>query len=943
MKSKKLNYIWFAPIITLILLSVLYAIAGIYPFGANSTAFSDGINQYVPMLAEFSRKIKEGGSLFFTWNMGAGTNFWSNLTYYLASPLNLISIFYSSENIYKAFSLITLLSPCLMALTFGIFLKYRYKKNDISVVIFSLLWAFSGFMISNCFFTSWYASIIYFPLVILGLQRLMDGKSAWVYSLFLGLTILSNFYIGWIVCVFCIIYFIYCFIADDDVIYEGVSAPSKNENENNDEASINIFSVFKNSYILSSLFRFAFASLLGGALSAIFTLPTVFTLQNTGKGTISPDLLNPSEIWGILASHIYPMENTFEALVSRDVMFSFAGILSLILCIAYFFAKGISKRGKAGNLFLLIVMWVSVAFHAVYYVWHGFGEPAGIMYRFAFVYTFIIIKIAFEMFAEIEKINITGVAASLVFAGLGIVGLYKNKMTHSLIWSAGTAAKIAVFALLFAVTVLLIKAKPKKRIISVILTVLVAAECLFFNVNHINKSNADTVYTGRTAVEQLLEKSDKERYDTASFTNKPNGFYEMIPYGLLYGYRGLDTYSSMADNNFVLSASNMGAYGNRLNSENGATETTPVFNLLFPTKYVIDGSGRLSENEFRKKLDENDGYTLFENNYTMPFMYAVSGNIGLWRPFSFPVLPDNTNEAFKCLTGIEKNVALYNENKNFSYVNCEHISTVERVENENSTKEHTHNHEHSGEETNNDKFWNYLENKMADFAYRIDDMSEPAYVTYETVAQCDGIMYIFVDTTEFTQMKIEVNGKTTEYYLYGLDENRTFELGEVKKGDAATITIGGKKYADADYVAKESSIAAVGFTVDMDVFREGYEKIDSMSDTQMLEFSDTYVKAKVDNFADSALYIPISYDKGWRITVDGVPTDVYEHESHIMMLSLSKGEHIVEMKYCPQGFTAGAAVSGVSLVILIAWAVISKRRNDKIKAFENAQGNASEE
>ena len=49
------------------------------------------------------------------------------------------------------------------------------------------------------------------------------------------------------------------------------------------------------------------------------------------------------------------------------------------------------------------------------------------------------------------------------------------------------------------------------------------------------------------------------------------------------------------------------------------------------------------------------------------------------------------------------------------------------------------------------------------------------------------------------------------------------------------------------------------------------------------------------------------------------------------------------MKYCPQGFTAGAAVSGVSLVILIAWAVISKRRNDKIKAFENAQGNASEE
>lgn len=942
MKRRKINYVWVAPIITFVLLGIIYALGGIYPFGVNSTAFSDGINQYVPMLAEFSRKIKEGGSLFYTWNMGAGTNFWSNLTYYLSSPLNLLSLFYAPAESYKAFSLITLFTPCVTALTFGIFLKYMYKKNDFSVIIFSVLWAFSGFMITNCFFTSWYAAIIYFPLVILGLQRLMDGKSGWLYSLFLGLTILSNFYIGWMVCIFCVIYFVYCFISDEDVVYEGVTAPKENEGEGNGEETVNIFAIFKNSYLLSSILKFAFASFLGGALSAVFTLPMVFTLQNTGKGTVEPKVFNITEIWSLLASHVYPVKNIYHTLVSPDIIFCFAGLLSIILCVAYFFSKGISRRKKIGNLFLLGVMWASITFHAVSFVWHGFGEPAGLMYRFAFVYTFVIIKIAFEMFAEIEKISKIGVLISLCFIGAGIFGFYKNEMTYDLIWSVGLAVKIAVFALLFAIAVLLIKLKSKKQIISAVLTVLVAAECLTLNLENINKTDMSTIYTGKNTVSELLANSDKKDYDVVSLTNKPNGFYEMMQYGLSYGYRSLEMYSSMADNNFVLSASNMGAYSNRLNSENGATETTPVFNLLFPTKYIIDGRGRLNENEFHKKLSEKDSYVLYENNYTMPFMYAVSGNIAQWRPFSFPVLTDNTNEAFKCITGIEKDVALYNENKNFSYINCEHISAVEKIENKNEQQENNHGHNH-GEDVDNDDFWNYIENKMADFSFRINDVSKPAYITYESVAQTDGIMYIFVDTTEFTDMKITINGKTTEYYTYGLDENRTFEIGEVKKGDVATVTIGGRKDSGTDYVAKESSFAAIGFTVDMDVFREGYEKLNAMSDTQMLEFSDTHVKAKVTSYEDGLLYIPTSFDEGWTITVDGNEVPLYEHESHILMTEITKGEHIVEMKYCPQGFVAGAAVTGVSLLILITWAVISKKRNDRARIGEKSQENVNEE
>lgn len=939
--KKKINYIWFAPIITLGILLILYAVAGIFPFGKFSTAFSDGINQYVPMLAEFSRKIKEGGSLLYTWHTGGGTNFWVNFAYYLASPLNLISLFFKPTQMDRAFSLITLLKPVLMSLTFEIYLKHRYKKNDISVVIFSVLWAFSGFMISSFFIASWYDAIIYFPLVILGLQRMMDGKSAWLYSLFLGLTILSNFYIGWMVCIFCVIYFIYCFVSDEDVVYEGVTAP-KDDSEaepQEKEDRVNIFAVFKNSYILGNLFKFAFSSLLAGALSAVFTLPTVFSLQNTGKGIIEPRTITFNDIWGILASHIYPMGNNYSTLTSVNVLFCFAGILTLVLCTAYFFSRGISVRKKVGNLFLLVCMWGSIVFYAVYFVWHGFSEPAGLMYRFAFIYSFVLIKIAYEMFTEIERTSVLGVLLGVGFVGVCMFGLYKNLVTNTYFWSARTAVTLIVFALVFACIIIAMKKDVKMRkALALILTVVIALESFVLNIGHINKTDMTEVFTGQETVSKLLADSGKKDYDVVSLTNKPNGFYEMVTYGLAYGYRGMEIYSSMADGDFVLTASDMGAYGNRLNSENGATETTPIFNLLFPTKYVVDGSGRLTPNEFRKKTAEKDGYTLFENNYTMPFMYMLSGNIGLWRPFSFPVVVDNINEFFKCATDTDKNVAVYNANSDFSFENCEQIKTVDKIANESE-----HGHEHNV----NDGFWNYLENRMVNFSYRIDDLSKSAYITYKSVAEADGIMYIFVDTTEFVDMEITLNGKTTDYYTYGNGENCTYEIGEVKKGDVAEITIGGRK-ANVDgtyseYAKKESSFAAVGFTVDMDIFREGYEKLDTMSDTQMLEFFDTKVKAKVTAHEDGALYIPIVFDKGWKITVDGVPTEIYEHESHIMMLAMAKGEHVVEMKYCPQGFVTGAVITGISMLVLIAWAVILKKRNDKLTVCDTIEENADKE
>lgn len=943
MKAKqKINYILFAPFITLGILMILYAISGIYPFGPNTTAVGDGIAQYVPFLSELAYKIKEGGSLFFTWHAGRGVNFWANLAYYLASPFNIIALFYDSAQMCDAFSLISLIKPAFAALTFSIYLQKTYNKNDISITIFSVLWSFSSFIIATIYVATWIDAIIYFPLVIMGLQRLMDGKSGWQYSLFLGLTIASNFYFGYMTCIFCIIYFIYYLISDDEVVYEGVGSQNESQDSEESDGAVNVIETIKNSFLLKTGFRFVLASLLGGALTALLSVPTAIALSNTGKGVTDNITIIIGNIWNVLASHALPLKSLYTTMSAKDVLFCFTSIVTLILTVAYFFAKGISIRKKIGNLFLLAVMWVSMIFFGIYAVWHAFSIPAGIvMHRYVFIYIFILLKIAYEAFINIEKINIKGVVAGALFGSVCIAGIKLSPFICQSFYSAQLIAVLAVFLVAYAAIISVMAKKEKARkLLSVLLVIIISLEIVILNRDNILYNEWGNNISDGKLVSEV--QSGNETGEYIQIQLKEQKFRDNIMCGLLHNYNSNDYYSSLADYNYISTQCHAGSYGNFFNLENGAQEQTPIVNMMFPVKYFIDGSGNVSESEFRKIIKSKDGYSMFENQFTMPFMYTVSPSVANWNPFIYPISTDFQNAAFKAYTATDKNVIIYNENTKFEFENCYKSSYLEAVKDQ---------AEDQGLEWNehNDEYYSAIEKKMAAYTVKFKDRTKDAYVHFEAIAQSDGIEYIYVDTTAFTDMKITVNGETKSYYTYGIGDNRMYELGCVKKGDVIKVSLGGHKKSDEDVSGAElygrtgETFAAIGFTVDMDVFREGYNKLDAMSDTEMIEFSDTHVKAKVTSYEDGLLYIPTTFDEGWTITIDGNKVPLYEHESHILMTEISKGEHIVEMKYCPQGFVAGAVITGISLVILVAWAVISKKRSDKVAVCDTIEENAKEE
>ena len=69
---------------------VVYLVKGI--FGDEMYLRSDCYHQYAPYLEMFQKKLRSGGSLFYTWQIGTGMNFTAIAAYYLSSPLNLLTI-----------------------------------------------------------------------------------------------------------------------------------------------------------------------------------------------------------------------------------------------------------------------------------------------------------------------------------------------------------------------------------------------------------------------------------------------------------------------------------------------------------------------------------------------------------------------------------------------------------------------------------------------------------------------------------------------------------------------------------------------------------------------------------------------------------------------------------------------------------------------------------
>ncbi|MBD9221074.1 MAG: hypothetical protein EGQ46_02735, partial [Clostridiales bacterium] len=76
------------------------------PFGKYSMLYSDMYHQYYPFFVAFRRAIRSGSGLLYTWSVGMGMDYLGLISYYLASPLNLLSVLVPEGWLLEFFSLL---------------------------------------------------------------------------------------------------------------------------------------------------------------------------------------------------------------------------------------------------------------------------------------------------------------------------------------------------------------------------------------------------------------------------------------------------------------------------------------------------------------------------------------------------------------------------------------------------------------------------------------------------------------------------------------------------------------------------------------------------------------------------------------------------------------------------------------------------------------------
>ena len=81
----------------------------------------------------------------------------------------------------------------------------------------------------------------------------------------------------------------------------------------------------------------------------------------------------------------------------------YCGFSVLILGIYYFCCRKIKLREKLYNLFLLVFFLLSFIFRILDYAWHGFHFPNMLPYRFSFLFSFVLLGMAYRAYQQMRS------------------------------------------------------------------------------------------------------------------------------------------------------------------------------------------------------------------------------------------------------------------------------------------------------------------------------------------------------------------------------------------------------------------------------------------------------------------------------------------------------------------------------------------------------------
>jgi len=956
--GKKLSPLFYiaAFFIPALLTLIAYAAFGIFPFGERSVLALDLNGQYIYYFEALRDAFWGEGSIFYSWGRDLSGEFMGIIGYYLASPFTLIVMLLPRTMILESIMIMQLCKIGAAGLTFCIYAQKSKKLQPAHSILFSTVYAMMGYAVIQLIDPMWIDGVVFLPLIILGVERLIDDGRKINYIIPLAVMFIANFYIGYMVAIFVAVYFLY-------YLFFGTERKFKD--------SYDYFKVIGRMFLSTAVVLMC---------SAIMLLP-VYNSLSLGKMEFSkPDYswatqFNPIELVPTL------LPNQYYSVNMHGKPEIYCGVLTLVLLPLFYMNKKIKRNTKIGYSLLIAVLFMSMYIKPLDILWHGGQTPNWLPYRYSFLLSFVLVSMAATVFSNLNgyKLKISHVGGA--FAGISmLVFIFEAimdsfdyiqtkfkyvaaapytteeayKSEHYTEFWLGTLV-FGVILAAFYLTMICIyshivnnkKGVVYKRIVLGAMASVVCFEAGYNAYDTFKKvdkevafSNRETYYNiiqaGRD-VTKTIEDFDVQNGGSGLFRSEKT-FFRTVNDNLAYGMRGISHSSSVMNTKIINFIETMGystrSYVTRYDGNSSIADS------LLGIKYVIHDERQtnnkkilndtyvpVTSQKYINNDDQESIFKIYQNPDALSIGYMISedivnlGHLGADNTFN------SQNIFLSTMTG----------NTQFS--------TIPATET-------------SGEIINIDGFREYYtripETIVLDECYESPygdqrlftanaDAFDP-HVNVQFTTQSDDEVYMYFKTYNEKAVNLWVssekdeNGNFVNHQQLGSNayyENHDYSALRVGSYPAGTdieirMTI---RLNSAVPDTEEYTIVRDFFIYHFndDLYKEDINKLKA-SQWNITDYTDRHIEGTITAADNQIMFTSIPYEPGWTVKVDGVKVEPKELITAFIGIPLTAGTHTVSMTYTPPGFIPGVILLILGIGAIVVFYLYDRKNNTVLLA-----------
>ena len=864
------------------------------PFGHYSMLYSDMYHQYYPFFVAFRKALRSGESLLYNWNVGLGMDYLGLISYYLASPLNLLSVFVPEGWLLSFFSLLMPVKLGLAGLFFALFLKNVFHQDDFSVSVFGAFYGLCAWALGYQWNIMWLDTFALLPLVALGTVKLIRDKKFVLYTLTLFLSIYANYYIGLFTCIFVFLLFFACEICR----WRGFKA------------------------FFLDLMRIALFSAIAIGMTAILELPALAALQKTQSSVnkfpkdFRLNMTTNHTFFGLLQVMRKVTGNlggSLEPTFKEGLPNLYCGVGTLFLAVLYMMAKDVKLRDKLCGLFMLTFFMVSFIIRQLDYIWHGFHFTNMIPYRFSFLYSFVLLVMGYRAWLARKSFKTWQILLAF-FLTAGLLSC-SEELLEMKDWNLGsTTLKVPVYIIyngifLLAYTVIFLCGRFRKRLpadapveqlyqehlrdehrncwkrIAALGTVTaeLAMTLTCFGI-YFNGTNVENYPRGTNEAASMIRYM-KEREQFTPFYRTETTHSQTLNDGALNQYYGISTFTSSANVKVTEFMKALGYGAKNTYNRYCYEESSPVANLFLGIKYMLERDGRDRSSTWFTDVHHYGSVHLLENNAYLPLGFLMEPYI---RNVDFSVGGDRFQFQDRILAA---------------------ASGVDRP------------------------VWHLIPHTMREVfgeAVTVNSVSETGTceyfsedaagkLRYTFTADEPGFLCIHLDCPKRNSFGVRLND--VELYRENISLPQMLAVGDVNPGDVVEIVLDVKK-------KENSSMTVSAAILNEKQFRESYQVL-AACPLEITDFHSTLLKGTISCNRDGLLYTSIPQNGNWRVWVDGKEEQTELVGSCMLGVPLQEGNHEITFRYENPAYSLGWRISLLCFSLFGLLIVLDLHRNVK--------------